>query len=178
MTENIIGTFFDKEEGRAYEVNEGNVSVDTGYSTINGAKQKFFKFANPIGAENFLQFDLGSGKDLQMTKATTKATHITMYEPEFPQGAYPTSAVNDGSYKRFVTAFKLKTGELQLPLADDNVAITSGDYLCLDAYNTGLDKYTGSTSSMQVCQALESKSANEGGYILVYLTEDSIPFLG
>ena len=61
MTDNIIGTFFKKEEGRAYEVNEGNVSVDTGYSTINGAKQKFFKFANPIGAENFLQFDLGSG---------------------------------------------------------------------------------------------------------------------
>ena len=178
MTENIIGTFFEKAEGRAYEVNEGNVSVDTGYSTINGAKQKFFKFANPIGAENFLQFDLGSGKDLTMTKATTKATHITMYEPEFPSGAYPTSAVTDGSYRRFVTAFKLKTGELQLPLADDNVAITSGDYLCLDAYNTGLDKYTGSTATMQVCQALESKSANSGGYIIVHLFEDAIPFLG
>lgn len=176
-TGNVIGTFFEKAEGRTYEVNEGNVSIDTGYSTINGAKQKFFKFQYPIEAENFLQFDLGSGKDLQMTKATTKATHITMYPCEFPSGAFPTEAVNDGSYKRFVTAFKLKTGELILPLADDNVAITSGDYLCLDAYNTGLDKYTGSTASMQVCQALESKSANSGGYIIVHLYEDAIPFL-
>lgn len=178
MTDNIIGTFFKKEEGRAYEVNEGNVSVASGYSTINGAKQDFFYFANPIGAENFLQFDLGSGKDLTMTKATTKATHITMYDPELPKGAYPKTSVNDGSYRRFVTAFKLKTGELQLPLADDNVAITSGDYLCVSAYNTGLDKYTGSTPSMQVCQALESKSANSGGYIIVHLYEDAIPFLG
>ena len=93
-TGNVIGTFFEKEEGRTYEVNEGNVSIDTGYSTINGAKQKFFKFQYPVGAENFLQFDLGSGKDLQVTKATTKATHITMYDPEFPSGAFPTSAVN------------------------------------------------------------------------------------
>jgi len=178
MTENIIGTFFSKDEGRAYEVNEGNVSVSTGHSCINGIKQKFFAFANPIGAENFLEFDLGSGKDLQMTKATTKATHITMYEPELPKGEYPQSAVEDGSYKRFVTAFKLKTGELILPLKSTNVAITSGDYLCLHAYNTGLDKYTGSTASMKVCQALESKSANSGGYILCYLSEDAIPFLG
>ena len=58
MTNNTIGTFFEKAEGRTYELNEGNISVDTGYSTINGAKQKFFKFQYPIGAENFLQFDL------------------------------------------------------------------------------------------------------------------------
>ena len=177
MTDNVIGTFFEKAEGRTYEVNEGNVSIDTGYSTINGAEQKFFKFQYPIKQENFLQFDLGSGKDLQMTKATTMATHITMYPCEFPSGAFPTEAINDGSYKRFVTAFKLKEGELILPLASDNVAITSGDYLCLDAYNTGLDKYTGSTATMQVCQALESKSANSGGYIICYLSDDKIPFL-
>jgi hypothetical protein len=175
-TDNIIGTFFEKSEGRAYELNEGNVSIDTGYSTINGAKQTFFKFANPVEAENFLEFDLANG-ELLMKGATTKATHITMYDAEFPSGSYPTAPVTDGSYKRFVTAFKLKTGELQLPLADDNVAITSGDYLCLDAYNTGLDKYTGSTATMKVCQALESKSANSGGYILCYLHNEEIPFL-
>jgi len=45
-TGNVIGTFFEKEEGRTYVCNEGNISVDTGYSTINGAKQKFFKFAS------------------------------------------------------------------------------------------------------------------------------------
>ena len=104
----------------------------------------------------------------------TTGTHLPS---PCPSGAFPTSAVNDGSYKRFVTAFKLHTGELILPLASDNVAITSGDYLCLDAYNTGLDKYTGSTASMKVCQALESKSANSGGYIIVHLYEDAIPFL-
>lgn len=176
MTNNTIGTFFEKPEGRTYELNEGNISVDTGYSTINGAKQKFFKFASPVEAENFLEFDLGSGKDLVMKGATTMATHITMYDAEFPNGKFPQSAINDGSYKRFVTAFKLKTGELMLPLADNNVAITSGDYLCLDAYNTGLDKYTGTTASKKVCQALESKTANSGGYIICYLTDDKIPF--
>lgn len=177
MTNNTIGTFFEKEEGRTYEVNEGNISVDTGYSTINGAKQTFFKFAAPVGPESFLEFDLGNNKELLVKGATTAATHITMYEPEFPAGKFPEGAITNGSYRRFVTAFKLKAGELILPLADDNAAITAGDYLALDAYNTGLDKYTGSTSSMQVCQALESKAANEGGYIICYLTDDKIPFL-
>lgn len=177
MTNNKIGTFFEKEEGRTYELNEGNISVTTGFSCINGAKQNFFNFVAPVGAENFLEFDLGSGKDLVMKGATTLATHITMYDPEYPAGKFPTEAITDGSYKRFVTAFKLKTGELILPLASDNVAITSGDYLCLDAYNTGLDKYTGSTATMKVCQALESKPANSGGYIICYLTDDKIPFL-
>ena len=38
-TGNIIGTFFEKAEGRTYECNEGDISVDSGYSCINGAKQ-------------------------------------------------------------------------------------------------------------------------------------------
>ena len=172
-TQNIIGTFFEKAEGRAYELNEGNVSIDVGYSTINGAKQTFFKFAKPVEAENFLEFDLANG-ELLMKGATTKATHITMYDAEFPSGKYPTEPVNDGSYKRFVTAFKLKTGELQLPLVDDNQAIKSGDFLGLDAYNTGLDKATGNTGDVV---ALEDKKANDGGYILCYLHKEEIPFL-
>lgn len=172
-TDNIIGTFFEKAEGRAYELNEGDVSIDTGYSTINGAKQSFFKFENPVEAENFLEFDLANG-ELLMKGATTKATHITMYDAEFPSGKYPTEPVTDGSYKRFVTAFKLKTGELQLPLVDDNQAIKSGDFLGLDAYNTGLDKATGDTGDVV---ALEDKSANDGGYILCYLHKEEIPFL-
>ena len=172
-TQNIIGTFFEKAEGRAYELNEGNVSIDTGYSTINGAKQTFFKFAKPVEAENFLEFDLANG-ELLMKGATTKATHITMYDAEFPSGKYPTEPITDGSYKRFVTAFKLKTGELQLPLVDDNQEIKSGDFLGLDAYNTGLDKATGNTGDVV---ALEDKKANDGGYILCYLHKEEIPFL-
>lgn len=172
-TQNIIGTFFEKAEGRAYELNEGNVSIDVGYSTINGAKQTFFKFAKPVEAENFLEFDLANG-ELLMKGATEKATHITMYDPEFQSGKYPTEPITDGSYKRFVTAFKLKTGELQLPLVDDNKEIKSGDFLGLDAYNTGLDKATGNTGDVV---ALEDKKANDGGYILCYLHKEEIPFL-
>ena len=176
MTENVIGTFFEKHEGRAYEVNEGNISVSTGHSCINGAKQKFFSFENPIDAECFLEFDLSHG-ELLMKGATSKATHITMYEAECPNGAYPQQAITDGSYRRFVTAFKLKTGELQLPLADDNSEISEGDYLALTTYDGGLDKYTGSSSDLQVVQALESVSANSGGYIICYLSKEEIPFL-
>ena len=156
MTDNVIGTFFEKSEGRTYEVNEGNVSIDTGYSTINGAEQKFFKFQYPIKQENFLQFDLGSGKDLQMTKATTMATHITMYPCEFPSGAFPQEEITDGSYKRYVTAFKLRNGEMQLPLADNNSAIAVGDYLAITTYDDGVDVYTGES---EFVQALESKNA-------------------
>lgn len=176
MTENILGTFFTKEEGRAYECNEGDITVAEGYSCLNGAKQKFLNFEDPITAECFLEFDLGSGKDLCVKGATTKATHITMYEAEFPSGALPTEDIDDGSYKRFVTAYQLKVGEIQLPLADDNSAIVSGDFLALDDYDGGLDKYTGSTASDKVCLALESKSANTGGYIICQLLEPFIPF--
>ena len=169
-TGNVLGTFFEKEEGRTYVCNEGNISVDTGYSTINGAKQKFFKFASPILAESFLEFDLTD--DLCVKGATTVATHMTQYEAEFPSGAFPQQAITNGSYKRYVTAFKLRKGEMQLPLADNNKAIAVGDYLAITTYNDGVDKYTGESHFVQ---ALESKTANEGGYIIVNMIEDKIP---
>lgn len=53
MTENTLGTFYDKEQGKTYEVNEGDVTVAEGYSTLNASKQKFISFENPVGAENF-----------------------------------------------------------------------------------------------------------------------------
>ena len=169
-TNNIIGTFFEKAEGRTYECNEGAITVDNGYSCINGAKQKFFKFASPILAESFLEFDLT--EDLTVKGATTVATHMTMYEAEFPTGGFPQEAINDGSYRRFVTAFKLKKGEMQLPLADNNSAIAVGDYLAIVDYKDGVNKYEGDSHFVQ---ALESKSANEGGYIIVNMIEDKIP---
>ena len=171
-TGNIIGTFFEKAEGRTYECNEGDISVDSGYSCINGAKQKFFKFEAPITAECFLEFDTTA--DLTVKGAEEMATHMTMYEAEFPTGAFPQEEITDGSYRRFVTAFKLRKGEMQLPLADNNSAITVGDFLAITTYNDGVDKYTGES---EYVQALESKSANEGGYIIVNMVEDKIPFL-
>ena len=169
-TGNVIGTFFEKEEGRTYECNEGNISVDNGYSCINGAKQKFFKFASPILAESFLEFDLT--EDLTVKGAETVATHMTQYEAEYPSGAFPQENITDGSYRRFVTAFKLKKGEMQLPLADNNSAIVVGDYLAIVDYKDGVDKYTGESHFVQ---ALESKQANEGGYIIVNMIEDKVP---
>ena len=162
-TGNVIGTFFEKEEGRTYVCNEGNISVDTGYSTINGATQKFLE-------ESFLEFDLTD--DLCVKGATTVATHMTQYEAEFPSGAFPQQAITDGSYKRYVTAFKLRKGEMQLPLADNNSAIAVGDYLAITTYADGVDKYEGDSHFVQ---ALESKTANEGGYIIVNMIEDKIP---
>ena len=50
-TGNIIGTFFEKEEGRTYECNEGDISVDSGYSCINGAKQQFSSL-KPLSLQN------------------------------------------------------------------------------------------------------------------------------
>lgn len=175
-TGNMIGTFFEKEEGRTYVVNEGNVTVTTGYSSLNGNKQKFFNFQNPVGAEDFVEFDLGNGKELQIKGATSEATHITQYEPEFPSGALPTENITDGSYQRYVTAFRLTVGEIQLPLSATNSAITAGDYLVVDTYSKGVDKYAGTTASKKTVIALESKTANEGGYIICELTQPSVPF--
>lgn len=170
-TNNVIGTFFEKEDGRTYECSEGDISVSTGYSCINGAKQKFLNFEAPITAECFLEFDLTD--DLTVKGAEELATHMTMYEAEFPSGALPQQAITDGSYKRFVTAFKFKKGEMLLPLADNNSAINVGDFLAITTYDDGVDKYTGES---EFVQALESKKANEGGYIIVNMLEDKIPF--
>ena len=168
MTENTLGTFYDKEQGKTYEVNEGNVTVAEGYSTLNASKQKFISFAKPVGAENFLEFDFSD--DLLVKGATTKATHITMYEPEFPYGKLPQENITDGSYRRFVTAFELKVGEVQLPLSDTNSAIAKGNGLKITDYHTGLDKHTNDSEIV----ALESKPANSGGYIIAYL---KVPYL-
>lgn len=176
MSDYILGTFFDKSEGRSYEVDEGDVTVSEGLSCLNGNKQKFFTFENPVESECFLEFDLGANKELLMKPATTEARYITQYEAELPSGALPTEDIDDGSYKRFVTAYKLRTGEMQLPLASDNASITAGDFLALETYNGGVDKYTGSTASDKTCRALESKSANTGGYIICELLEPVIPF--
>lgn len=171
MTNNVMGTFFPKEEAFTYEVNEGNVSINTGYSVLNRSRDKFLTFANPVHEECFLEFD--DERELTLKPATGDyATHITMYDPQFPAGKLPQEAINDGSYHRYVAGNQLKTGEIILPLADDNAAISVGDPLSIQAYNTGLDK-SGEESS--TVTAREAKAANSGGYIIVYATEARIP---
>lgn len=173
MTDNVMGTFFPKEEGFTYEVNEGNVLINEGYSVLNRSRQKFLSFAKQVNEECFLQFD--NTAELTVKPAETGfATHITMYDPQFPAGKLPQSAISDGSYRRYVTANQLKTGEMILPLADNNAAISVGDILCVKAYNTGLDKMTGSGVASPVT-AREAKDANTGGYIIVYAEEAKIP---
>ena len=171
MTNNVMGTFFPKEEGFTYEVNEGNVSINEGYSVLNRSRQKYLTFANPVYEECFLQFD--DTAELTVKPAGSGyATHITMYDPQFPAGKLPQEAINDGSYRRYVTANQLKTGEMILPLADDNAAISVGDYLSIKSYDEGLDATAEESSTVT---AREAKAANSGGYIIVFVTEPRIP---
>jgi hypothetical protein len=173
-TGNTLATFFDKADGKSYFCKEGDLTIDSGYSTLNAAKQNYIKLANPIVPENFVKFVSGEELTIQNVANGNTATHITQYEPEWATGPIPTVAATEGNYdKRSVTAFRLTTGEMQLPLSSTNTAISAGDKLEIDATTNSIDK-AGSSSSSKVT-ALQNKTANKGGYILVDLREPSIP---
>jgi len=175
IARNELGNFFDKAEGKTYVLNEGNFTVDDGISTVTGKREVYGKFANEIRPLNFVNLDLGADKEFQATKATGDYAHmIVEHEPHLPGGMIPQTNVTDGSYQRYATCFTLPVGEIGLPLKATNVAITAGDKLHLDSYNTGLDKETASTSVSKVI-ALENKPANAGGLILCRLEEHKIP---
>lgn len=173
-TGNTLATFFDKADGKSYFCKEGKLTIASGYSTLNAAKQNFIQLANPVVPENFVKFASGEELTIQNVAANDTATHITQYEPEWATGPIPTADATEGNYdRRSVTAFRLTTGEMQLPLGEDNTAISAGDTLEVNSKKNALDKAaTGSTSKVT---ALQNKVANTGGYILVDLREPSIP---
>lgn len=171
----IIGTYFYPEEMKDYAVKEGNMTVESGISCETGKRTKYLKFADEILPETFLEFtntvDEKYGM-ICMGRATEKATHITMYEPEFENGFLPTENASDGEYeRRHVACGQLRDGrEYRLPLSDANAVIKVNDPLEISA-DGKLNKASDDTGVI----ALEEKTANEGGEIFVHLTVPYIP---
>lgn len=188
MTESRIATFFTKEDGRAFEVNEGTATEEVGYSLLNGNEQKYMKFANPCKAESLLVFDFTDDYLVKPAEAGDEALFISMYDAEWRAGKRSAQLYNNG-YHRMVTAYKLREGEIQLPLSATNSAISAGDFLVATTYNGGLDLYTSPNdslgddddpiddSNMKIVQAVEDKAVNSGGYITCYLHRGAIPLL-
>ena len=170
----IIGTYFYPEEMKDYALVEGDMTVATAISCETGKRTQFLTFENEILPETFLEFtdevDEKYGM-ICMGKAETKATHITMYEPEFENGFLPTEDADDGEYeRRHCACGQLRDGrEYRLPLSDSNVAIKVNDPIEIGA-DGKLDKASDDTGVI----ALEEKSANEGGEIFVHLT---VPYI-
>lgn len=171
----IIGTYFYPEEMKDYAVKEGNMTVATGISCETGKRAKYLAFADEILPETFLQFSDAIDEKygmICMEKATSQATHINMYEPEFEGGFIPDEAAADGEYeRRHVACGQLRDGrEYRLPLSDTNAVIKVNNNLSIST-DGKLDKAEGETGVI----ALEEKSANEGGEIFVHLTVPYIP---
>lgn len=194
MAPNTLGTFFETSEGYTYQCVEGTISKDEGYSILNGAKQKIIKFANGIGPETFLRFnttydlavenvpssEAASGSGASAKEAVLNyATHICEKEPEWKSGAipYPSSSatLTQGNYEmRIVTAYRLTTGEMELPLSASNSALKPGDAVIFDPSTGALDKATGDDADNSTTTCLETIAANKGGYVLVDLREPRI----
>lgn len=171
----IIGTYFYPEEMKDYAVKEGDVSVATGISCETGKRAKYLQFEDEIEPETFLEFsdtvDEKYGM-ICMQRAAEKATHITMYEPEFEGGFMIDEEAADGEYeRRHVACGQLRDGrEYRLPLSDENAVIKVNDKLEI-AVDGKLDKSDDDTGVV----ALEEKTANEGGEIFVHLNVPYIP---
>lgn len=156
-----IGTFYEKRDVKTYTVEEGNLTITRGLSRPHGDPQDFATFASQVDEENFLTRGT-SERSLKI--ATTTATHFNPYDPEVV-GMIPKTSTVAGAYNnRIVGAVKLISGEMLLPLAPDNVKIKAGDKLEIKTAKTGLDKYTGSNTT--VATAWDDVPANTGGYIL------------
>lgn len=171
LDSNLVGTFYPKSEGRTYLVKEGNLTVNSGYSTMNGKRQDFLAFANEVTQEDFVKF---STEEMTVEKVTAgdKAIGITMYPPEWQRGAIPTAAAADGTYKRRrVTVFRLLPGEHKFPLDENAAAIKMGDSLQIDPTTMKLIKSTAATN----VTALQDKAAKAGNYILVSLEGSTVP---
>ena len=171
----IIGTYFYPEEMKDYAVKEGNLTVESGISCETGKRTKYLKFADEIMPETFLEFTDSVDEKYGMIclgRATSQATHITMYEPEFESGFIPEEAAADGEYeRRHVACGQLRDGrEYRLPLSDTNEAIKVNDILVI-----GEDGKLKKSEGEEGAIALEEKAANEGGEIFVHLTTPFIP---
>lgn len=171
----IIGTYFYPEEMKDYAVAEGDVTVSEGISCETGKRAKYLNFENEILPETFLQFSNTVDEKygmICMEKATTQATHINMYEPEFEGGFMIDEAVEDGDYdRRHVACGQFRDGrEYRLPLSSTNAVIKVNDPVIISA-DGKLDKADDDTGVI----ALEEKTANEGGEIFVHLLHGFIP---
>lgn len=171
----IIGTYFYPEEMKTYATVEGDLTVAEGISCETGKRGKYMIFESEITPETFVEFsDVVDEKYglICVKKAESKATHITMYEPEFETGFLPEEDANDGEYeRRNVACGQLRDGrEYRLPLSDSNAVIKVNDPL-----EIGEDGKLDKADEDNGVIALEEKSANEGGEIFVHLTVPYIP---
>jgi hypothetical protein len=160
-----IGTFYNKEEMKTYEVEEGEITVIKALSRPHGDPVVVVIFESQVDEENFL-IQGTKERSLKLAEAGEVATHINMYDPEV-SGSLPAEDALEGEYEpRFVAAAKLKSGEQLMPLAPDNVEIKAGDKLEIKDPKKGLDKTLETTN---VATSWEDIPANTGGYILVEL---------
>lgn len=171
----IIGTYFYPDEMKDYAVVEGDVTVATGISCETGKRAEYLQFEDEIAPETFLEFTSTVDEKygmICMGRATEKATHITMYEPEFEGGFMINEDMADGEYeRRHVACGQLRDGrEYRLPLSDANAVIKVNDNVSISA-DGKLDKSDDETGVV----ALEEKTANEGGEIFVHLNVPYIP---
>lgn len=163
-----IGTFYEKDEMKTFDVEEGNITVTKGINVINGQIVLVANFENEVNEENFLM--IGT-KERSLKLASGIATHINMYEPEI-DGSLPKENTNNGDYTpRFVGAAKLTSGEHLLPLDPNNSEIKAGDKLEVKDPKTGLDKSVATTNT---ATALDDVGAGVGGYILVDVNDGGI----
>ena len=171
----IIGTYFYPDEMKDYATVEGDLTIAEGISCETGKRNKYMQFENEITPETFVEFSDELDEKYGMIcvqKAEAKATHITMYEPEFETGFLPDEDAEDGEYeRRHVACGQLRDGrEYRLPLSDANAVIKVNDPVEISA-DGKLDKASDDTGVI----ALEEKSANEGGEIFVHLNVPYIP---
>lgn len=171
----IIGTYFYPEEMKTYATVEGDLTVAEGISCETGKRGKYMIFASEITPETFVEFSNVVDDKYGMIcvkKAEEKATHITMYEPEFETGFLPEENALDGEYeRRNVACGQLRDGrEYRLPLSDANAVIKVNDPIQISD-DGKLDKADADTGVV----ALEEKTANEGGEIFVHLNVPYIP---
>jgi len=156
---------FDQSEILTYDVEEGTLTVSENALYIpTGERITTGTFADQVLPENFLKLGVGENALALAKTATNVATHFNLLDPQV-DGQLPDETTTQSNLPslRFVGAVLLKPGEFLLPVIDANVIIAPGDKLTVQAGGQGLDKATAATT--QVAIAMESKAANEGGYI-------------
>lgn len=141
---------------------EGNFTfseeLDTIYGEVPGGS-----FASRIGKNTEVQVYTGADRTVQVL-STGISVGVTRTQPK---GTLPNANKTSGNYPRRQATIDLY-GELEwIPLADDNAAISPGDYLALatgDAQHYDKEEDAGNQPTALV--AFESRDSSEGGSIL------------
>jgi len=186
-----IGTYWKEEDVKTYDVNEGDISFDTGFDIVNNKRTKIAKFSKEVQDGTFLSLyiDSTNSKELMMGQAsldtTGYATHFNPYEPEVAGGFIPEKPVGEtitfGNYTpRHVGCAELKAGkEYRFPLYAKNAQIKAGDYLIVRDDSRTIDKLNITEATKpedQILQALEDVPANAGQEeIFCYTKEARVP---